>query len=667
MFTLFSPCCEKCTHTQDNPCKDLIECALRGPLCHDSQSCHEKKQNRLNFLNGEDPKYTYVYVGMGTCGMAAGAEKIYNYMSKQLEKREIPAVVKKVGCFGLCTQEIMVDVKKPGSPRISFSQVTIEKANEILDIFVEHDALPNGYVLGSIAMNEENSAKLNGQVKPIEEHPIMRKQKRVVLRNCGIIDPESLEEYVMRGGYNALSTALFKLKPEEVINTIIESGLRGRGGGGFPTGRKWFFTRKAQGDRKFIICNADEGDPGAFMDRSVLEGDPHSVIEGMIIAAYAIGANEGYIYVRAEYPLAINRLKKAIADLEANGLLGDNILGSGFNFHLKLKMGAGAFVCGEETALIASIEGKRGTPRPRPPYPANSGLWGYPTNINNVETLANVPVIIGKGAGWFKAIGTPRSTGTKVFAITGKTKNSGLIEVPMGISLREIIFELGGGLQDNKKFKAAQIGGPSGGCLPAELLDTAIDYDSLQKAGAMMGSGGLVVMDEETCMVDVAKFFLNFTKNESCGKCIPCREGTARLLEILETIVNSDRENTEASLLKRYQTLAQLERLAYVIKDTAACGLGQTAPNPVLSTLKYFKEEYQAHVFEQHCPAKQCRGLLVYKIDPNRCRGCGICAKKCPNGAIVGERKHSHYIVADKCLRCGACVEFCPFDAITVN
>ncbi len=667
MFTLFDPCCEKCTHTQDNPCKNLIECALGGPLCHDSKSCQEKKQNRLNFLNGKDPNYTYVYVGMGTCGMAAGAEKIYNYMTKQLEKREIPAVVKKVGCFGLCTQEIMVDVKKPGFPRISFAQVNIERANEILDIFIEHEALPNGYILGSVAMNENKAANQNGQVKPIEEHPIMRKQKRVVLRNCGIIDPESLEEYVMRGGYRALSTALFKLKPDEVINTIIESGLRGRGGGGFPTGRKWFFTRKAQGERKFIICNADEGDPGAFMDRSVLEGDPHSVIEGMIIAAYAIGANEGYIYVRAEYPLAINRLKKAIADLEANGLLGDNILGSGFNFHLKLKMGAGAFVCGEETALIASIEGKRGTPRPRPPYPANSGLWGYPTNINNVETLANVPVIIAKGAGWFKGIGTPKSTGTKVFAITGKTKNSGLIEVPMGISLREIIFELGGGLQDNKKFKAAQIGGPSGGCLPVELLDTAIDYDSLQKAGAMMGSGGLVVMDEETCMVDVAKFFLNFTKNESCGKCIPCREGTARLLEILETIVNSDRENTEESLLKRYQTLAQLERLAYVLKDTAACGLGQTAPNPVLSTLEYFKDEYQAHVFEQHCPAKQCRGLLVYKIDPNICRGCGICAKKCPNGAIVGERKHNHYIVADKCFRCGACVEFCPFDAITVN
>lgn len=667
MLSLFEPCCDSCTHTKETPCKDLVKCALEGPICHQNSKCQQEKEERVKFLLGEDPEMTYVYVGMGTCGMAAGADKVYNFISRQLEKREIPAVIKKVGCFGLCTQEVMVDIKKPGFPRVSFAEVNIERANEILDVFVEHEALPDGYVLGALPMTEPKNYHWPKNLKSIKEHPIMRKQQRIVLRNCGVIDPESLEEYVVRGGYQALSKVLSSMKPDEVIETVIDSGLRGRGGGGFPTGKKWLFTKQAEGDRKFIICNADEGDPGAFMDRSVLEGDPHSVIEGMIIAAYAIGANEGYIYVRAEYPLAIKRIKKAISDLEANGMLGENILGSGFNFDLKVKMGAGAFVCGEETALIASIEGKRGAPRPRPPYPATYGLWGCPTNINNVETFANVAMIIDKGSNWFKQIGTARSPGTKVFAVTGKTRNSGLIEVPMGISLREIIFELGGGLPNNKRFKAAQIGGPSGGCLPAELLDTPIDYDSLQKVGAMMGSGGLVVMDEDTCMVDVARFFLNFTKNESCGKCIPCREGTARLLEILEVIVNSDRVGTEESALKRYQTITQLERLSNVIKDTAACGLGQTAPNPILSTMKYFKDEYRAHVFEQKCPAKQCRGLLVYRIEPTLCRGCGICAKKCPQGAIVGERKHNHYIVADKCLRCGACVEFCPFDAITVS
>ena len=667
MNSLFTPCCEKCTHTKETPCADLIKCAVEGPICHEDKNCHKVKQNRLKYLQGADSDLTYVYIGMGTCGLAAGADKIYNFMAKQLEKKKIPTVMKKVGCFGLCTEEIMVDVKKPGFPRVSFAQVNLERAAEIIDVFIEHDTIPEGYLLGTVPMGLSSDDSLQDQVRSINDFPMMKKQQRLVLRNCGIINPESLEEYVMRRGYKALTKVLFSMKPDEVITEVIDSGLRGRGGGGFPTGKKWLFTRKAEGKRKFLICNADEGDPGAFMDRSVLEGDPHSVIEGMIIAAYAIGAEEGYIYVRAEYPLAIARLKKAIANLEANGILGDNILGSGFNFHLKVKMGAGAFVCGEETALIGSIEGKRGIPRPRPPYPANSGLWGYPTNINNVETFANVALIIDKGANWFKSIGTPKSSGTKVFALTGKTKNSGLIEVPMGISLREIIFELGGGLQNDKQFKAAQIGGPSGGCLPVELLDTAIDYDSLQRAGAMMGSGGLVVMDEDTCMVDVARFFLNFTKKESCGKCIPCREGTARLLEVLENIVKSNPNSSEEELQKRYQSINQLERLAHVIKDTAACGLGQTAPNPVLSTLKYFKNEYEAHVYDKRCPAKQCRGLLVYRINPKVCRGCGICAKKCPQGAIVGERAHSHFIVPDKCARCGACVEFCPFDAITVS
>jgi NADH-quinone oxidoreductase subunit F len=495
--------------------------------------------------------------------------------------------------------------------------------------------------------------------------PMLQKQRRIVLQNCGIINPDSLSEYIARGGYSALAKALAaKDDGQMVLDEVLKSGLRGRGGGGFPTGKKWQLTRMQKNTPKYLVCNADEGDPGAFMDRSVLEGDPHRVIEGMLLAAMAIGATYGYIYCRAEYPLAIKRALYSIDQLEKVGLLGDNILGSGFSFHLKLKQGAGAFVCGEETALLASIEGKRGMPRVRPPYPAQSGLWGQPTCINNVETFANVAAIIDNGGEWFASVGTERSKGTKVFALTGKIKNGGLVEVPMGMSIREVVFDIGGGILDDKPFKAVQIGGPSGGCLPDHLMDTPVDYDSLIAVGAMMGSGGLVVMDENTCMVDLARFFMEFIRNESCGKCIPCREGTTRMLEILERIVRPYRDEDTNSTLERFKSVTLLEELAPVIKDTSLCGLGQTAPNPVLSTLRYFRDEYEAHVFERKCPAGACRSLMTFTIDADKCKGCTLCARNCPANCISGDVKKPHVIDENKCLRCGVCVDTCHFDAV---
>ena len=477
----------------------------------------------------------------------------------------------------------------------------------------------------------------------------------IALRNCGVINPENVEEYIAFDGYKALATVLTEMKPEDVIQVIKDSGLRGRGGGGFPTGLKWDFASKSVNEQKYVCCNADEGDPGAFMDRSILEGDPHSVIEAMAIAGYAIGANQGYIYIRAEYPIAVKRLQIAIDQAKEYGLLGENIFGTGFSFDIGLRLGAGAFVCGEETALMTSIEGHRGEPRPRPPFPAVKGLWGKPTILNNVETYANIPVIINKGAEWFNTIGTEKSKGTKVFALGGKINNTGLVEIPMGTTLREIVEEIGGGVPNGKKFKAAQTGGPSGGCIPASLIDTPIDYDSLISIGSMMGSGGLIVMDEDNCMVDIAKFFLEFTVDESCGKCTPCRIGTRRLLEILERITKGN---------GTLEDLDRMELLCHSIKNASLCGLGQTAPNPVLSTLRYFRDEYIAHVVDKKCPAGVCKELTNYEIIPEKCKGCSACARKCPVGAISGEIKSPFTIDKTKCIKCGACVETCKFGAI---
>ncbi len=607
---------------------------------------------------------TTIIVGTGTCGLAAGARKVHEYFADKIEESSGPYVLKKTGCLGFCTMEPIVDIEIPGWPRLSFGPVTVENAELLWSMISEGAELPREFVLGAHT-DPEGILELH-DVPILWETPFFRNQTRLVLKNSGIIDPESLEEYLESGGYRGLKRAL-DLSPVEVVDEVKASGLRGRGGAGFPTGLKWQFAHDAPGDEKYVICNADEGDPGAFMDRSILEGDPHAVIEGLAIAAYAIGASKGYVYCRAEYPLAIRRLTDAIEQAKEAGFLGENILDSGFSFELLIKKGAGAFVCGEETALIASIEGKRGMPRPRPPYPAQSGLWGKPTNINNVETVANVPFILADGAEAFRKYGTEESPGTKVFALTGNVKRSGLVEASMGMRLRDIIFDIGGGVQGDKKFKAVQIGGPSGGCLPEELLDTAVDYDSLVAAGAMMGSGGMVVMDEGTCMVDVAKFFLEFTASESCGKCLPCREGVARLRETLNGIVRAHRDESPEESLLRFQGVTMMEELAEVIRDSAACGLGQTAPNPILSTLKYFKDEYDAHVFERRCPAGVCTALLEYYIDPELCTGCGLCVRKCPDDAILGEKRHPHYISDEKCIRCGTCRQFCPFGAIKVR
>lgn len=588
---------------------------------------------------------------MGSCGIAAGANAVLEEFKRQLAGRDIEVTLGHTSCLGMCHNEVLVDITYPGGPRVYYGNVRPAMVGRLVE---EHVVAGKAVAEWAVAQ-ESNGATPLPDIPELEEMAFYRKQRRGVLRRCGRINPDSLEEYLATGGYAALEKVLATLTPEEVIEEVKRSGLRGRGGAGFPTGLKWEFTRKAPGEKKYVVCNADEGDPGAFMDRSVLEGDPHAVIEGMLIAAYAVGADEGYIYVRAEYPLAVKRLYRAIAQAEEYGLLGENILGSSFSFRLHIKQGAGAFVCGEETALLMSIEGSRGMPRPRPPFPAQKGLWGKPTNINNVETYANVPLIFEQGAEAFAAVGTEKSKGTKVFAITGKVKRTGLAEVPMGITMREIVFDVAGGIQGDKAFKAVQIGGPSGGCLPASLLDLPVDYDSLTQAGAMMGSGGLVVMDEDTCMVDVARFFLNFTQSESCGKCTPCREGTKRMLEILVRLTEGRGEEED---------LVHLERLARVVKATALCGLGQTAPNPVLTTLKYFRHEYEAHIRDKKCPARACRALITFRIDPELCDGCGRCRRNCAAGAISGEPKKVHVIDQSKCTKCGTCLEKCRRHAV---
>jgi NADH-quinone oxidoreductase subunit F len=582
-----------------------------------------------------------VKVGLASCGLAAGADAVYEEFKKLPAVQEGKIHLKKTGCLGYCAMEPLVEFMDNDGRFTLYGGVEPKMINELLEAFISGEELSGQTVLNSSNTGSEDNN--------------FAKQKRIVLRNSGIIDPVSLEDYLQRNGYKALEKALNELTPEEVIDTIKLSGLRGRGGAGFPTGLKWQFARQAAGNKKYIVCNADEGDPGAFMDRSILEGDPHSILEGMLIAAYAIGADEGYLYVRAEYPLAIKHLQIAIKDAEEKGYLGDKILGKDFNLHLQIKEGAGAFVCGEETALMASIEGKRGMPNIRPPFPAQSGLWGKPTNINNVETYANIPWIITNGAEAYASFGTEKSKGTKVFALAGKIKNSGLIEVPMGMSLQEVIYQVGGGMKTEIPFKAVQLGGPSGGCVPASLLDTLVDYDSINKTGAIMGSGGMVVMDEATCMVDVAKFFLNFTQNESCGKCTFCRIGTKRMLEILHKICDGKGKEEDLDVL---------EDLAEKIISSSLCGLGQTAPNPVLTTIRYFREEYLAHINEKRCPAGVCTTLITYQILPDKCIGCTVCARKCPVDAISGEVKKTHKIDTEKCIKCGVCLDSCKFAAI---
>lgn len=584
-----------------------------------------------------------IKVGMASCGLAAGAQEIYDQAKKLLSGDKYNFELKHTACNGMCHAEPLIQVVSDDGSDSVYGNLVAEDLESIFDVLNKQEIAHEKLVY---------SNKI-----PAQENYLIESQTRIVLRNCGVIDPVIIDEYIARQGYSALKKAL-TMTGQAIISEITESGLRGRGGAGFPTGLKWKFAYDNKSEKKYVICNADEGDPGAFMDRSVLEGDPHAIIEGMIIGAYAIGADEGYLYVRAEYPLAIKHLNIAIEQAQARGFLGDNILGSDFSFHLHIKEGAGAFVCGEETALMASVEGKRGMPNLRPPFPAESGLWQYPTNINNVETWANITWIILNGAEEFAKLGTEKSKGTKVFALAGKIRNSGLIEVPMGISLHDVIYKVGGGMKTQSPFKAVQLGGPSGGCVPATLLDTIVDYDSISQTGAIMGSGGMVVMDYDTCMVDVAKFFLNFTQNESCGKCTFCRIGTKRMLEILERITSGKGQ---------IQDIEILENLSEKIITTSLCGLGQTAPNPVLTTLKYFRQEYEAHIVDKTCPAHVCTDLLTYHIIEDKCVGCTACARVCPVNCISGQVKEAHLINQDSCIKCGSCYKACKFSAIEIR
>lgn len=604
----------------------------------------KRKELDLRVNIKADTREKHILVCRGTGCTSSKSPEIIENFRKIIDEKGIQNVrVIQTGCFGLCAKGPIVIIRPEDT---FYAMVTPEDCREIIEKHIE-----KGEIVERLLCKDVD----NTMVNRLDELNFYKKQKRIALKNCGIIDPEQIDEYIAFDGYKALEQVLTSMSPDEVTNEVTESGLRGRGGAGFPTGKKWLFTKQAEGDQKYVVCNADEGDPGAFMDRSILEGDPHSVLEAMEIAGYSVGADKGYIYVRAEYPIAVQRLRVAIDQAREYGLLGKNIFGTDFSFDIEIRLGAGAFVCGEETALLESIEGRRGQPRVKPPYPANSGLWGKPTLINNVETYANITRIILNGAKWYASIGTEKSKGTKVFALGGNVNNIGLVEVPMGTTLREIVFDIGGGIPNGREFKAAQTGGPSGGCIPKEHLDTPIDYESLSNIGSMMGSGGLIVMDDSKCMVNIAKFYLDFTVSESCGKCTPCRIGTKRMLEILDRMCEGKADEDD---------LYKLEKLALNIKKSAICGLGQTAPNPVLSTLKYFRDEYMEHIKYKKCRAGQCKALANIEIDPEKCKGCGICKRNCPVNAITGEPRQPHKIDPDVCIKCGTCVDKCPFKAI---
>jgi NADH:ubiquinone oxidoreductase subunit F (NADH-binding)/Pyruvate/2-oxoacid:ferredoxin oxidoreductase delta subunit/(2Fe-2S) ferredoxin len=606
------------------------------------------------------PSRLRISVGMATCGLATGAADVYDALQAEAAARGLELMLVATGCLGYCQQEPLVDVRVPGQGRVLYARVTPDHARDLISALAAGE-LPTDGALAVIQENEAFEVSETSKVLPgvpfLKELPFYARQHKIILRNSGLLDPASIEEYVARGGYQALVRTLTDLTAQAVVDEVVRSGLRGRGGGGFPTGRKWQVCCDAPGEPKYIICNGDEGDPGAYMDRTVLESDPYSIIEGMTIGGYAIGAHEGYVYVRDEYPWAVERVTHAVARAEELGLLGEDILGSGFDFTLKVVRGAGAFVCGEETSLIASIEGGLGEPRPKPPYPAEQGLWGQPTVINNVKTWASVSAILARGADWYADIGVENNAGTVVFSLVGKIANTGLVEVPLGLTLHDMIEGIGGGGLDGRAVKAVQTGGPSGGCLPARLFHLPIDYETLTQAGSIMGSGGMVVMDEDTCMVDVARYFLNFTMAESCGKCTPCREGTRYMYQILTRIVEG-----EGTL----EDLALLEEIATWVKAASLCGLGQTAPNPVLSTLRYFRDEYEAHVVDKRCPAGVCRALIHLAIQPDLCTGCGLCLRECPTGAISGEKKSPHAIDQELCTRCRLCYDVCPVGAVEI-
>ena len=622
----------------------------------DLNKIKEKGLNKL--LSSDKP---HIAVGLASCGIATGGDRVFKALEDTIKAKKLDVELTKTGCFGICHEEPLVNVRIPGKPLVILHKVTENDAEKIIDD-VANGKVPEEKALCKIeewdhlTLDETvNYGKGYSNIPLWNEIPYFKPQKKVVLRDAGIINPEDIEEYIAVGGYSALYKALTEMTPDEIIEEVKKSGLRGRGGAGFPTGLKWSFIKKEKSDIKYVICNGDEGDPGAYMNRNEMESDPHMIIEGMLIGAYAVGATEGYIYVRAEYPLAIERFRKAIDQAREYGFLGENILGTDFSFDIGLVSNAGAFVCGEETALIASIEGKPGRPRPRPPFPAQKGLWGKPTNINNVETWCNIPVIIKKGGDWFSQIGIEKNTGTKVFSLVGKVKKAGLVEVPLGTPVRTIVYDIGGGAAKNRKVKAVQTGGPSGGTIPTSLFDTPVDYEHLKELGAIMGSGGIVVMDEKTCMVDTAKYFLNFTVDESCGKCVPCREGLKRMYDILDRITKGKGEEED---------METLEELATTIKEASLCGLGQTAPNPVLTTLKYFRDEYEAHIKEKRCPAHVCVDLIKFEVNKDKCIKCGLCYSACPVGAIDWKKGKTSIINKDKCIKCKACIEVCPVGAI---